>query len=182
MRWPPGLGREQVSPSRSSSPHSQFSPCMMLIYIWLHMIDWLIICFVHTANSQFFPTCKWLKVDQVGFYHPVLKQYWCRDDHLTSALGICGNLVQVACPSATKLTLPQIPSLDALVASRLQISSLPCRWPNKTNLFLDARVLIMTTQLPNYQEHTLSAGNGTRKQIHVWWRAASQSDGLPLSR
>ena len=40
----------------------------------------------------------------------------------------------------------------------------------------------MTTQLPNYQEHTLAAGNGTRKQIYVWRWAASQSDGLQLSR
>ena len=47
---------------------------------------------------------------------------------------------------------------------------------------LYARVLILTTQLPNYQEYTKSADNGTRKQIHVWWRAASQSDGLQSSR
>ena len=115
-------------------------------------------CFVHTANSfvskyihvNNMIHCQWYyywyctlfviilspfdsKANQECFYHP--KQYWCRDDHLTSALGICGNLVQVARPSATKLTLPQIPSLDALVASHLQISSLPCLWRNKTNLF-----------------------------------------------
>ena len=47
--WPPGLGKEQASPSRSSSPHSQFSPCINgHIYMTDRLIDMLVICFVHT--------------------------------------------------------------------------------------------------------------------------------------
>ena len=40
---------------------------------------------------------------------------------------------------------------------------------------LYARVLILTTQLPNYQEYTKSADNGTRKQF-------MPNEGLHLSQ
>ena len=53
---------------------------------------------------------------------------------------------------------------------------------------LYARVLILTTQLPNYQEYTKSADNGTRKQfmpnegLHLSQMVCNRADGLWILR